>query len=104
MAVGTKRICGARLSPAEYAPTGLAYASRSCVQVERCRRNNDICDVHQPAVGVSNAIAIANAFVQRRARQPAVDSGNCDSVSPDRTTVRSLRYDNRDLCAWKLRL
>jgi hypothetical protein len=45
------------------------------------RRNNAFCDaethVHksggrQPAVGVSNAVAIANAFTQRRARQPAV--------------------------------
>jgi hypothetical protein len=42
---------------------------------------NDFCDaqthVHesgerQPAVGVSNAVAIANAFVQQDERQPAV--------------------------------
>jgi hypothetical protein len=46
------------------------------------RKNDDFGDAQthvrksggrQPAVGVSNAVAIANAFVQRRARQPAVD-------------------------------
>jgi hypothetical protein len=52
-----------------------------CWSANVCRRNNDFCNAQthvrksggrQPAVDVSNAVAIANTFVQRRARQPAV--------------------------------
>jgi hypothetical protein len=53
-----------------------AYAPRSCCRANVCRRKNDFCDarthIHksggrEPAVGVSNAVAIADAFVQRPA-------------------------------------
>jgi hypothetical protein len=53
-----------------------AYAPRSWCSANVCRRKNDFCDARthirrsagrQPAVGVSNAIAIADAFVQRPA-------------------------------------
>jgi hypothetical protein len=56
-------------------PTG-AYAPRSWCSANVCRRKNDLCDVEthiprsggrQPAVGMSNAVAIADAFVQRPA-------------------------------------
>jgi len=62
-------------------PTGGLRPPLLCCGANTCRRENDFCDVQthvqesggrQPAVGVSNAVAIANAFVQRCERQPAV--------------------------------
>jgi hypothetical protein len=64
-------------------PRGAYAPARGDVTTTVCRRNGDFCDaqthIHksggrQPAVGVSNAVAIANAFAQRHAPQPA---GGC---------------------------
>jgi hypothetical protein len=78
-------------------------------------KNNDIrgAQTHvrksggrQPAVGVSNAVAIANAFVQRRARQPAVGRqmriGRHERYSwadPDRR--RCVCVDGRCNCVYR---
>jgi hypothetical protein len=63
------------------APTGGLRPPLLCCNANVLRRKNDFCGAQthahksggrQPAVGVSNAVAIANAFVQRGERQPAV--------------------------------
>jgi hypothetical protein len=68
-----------------------AYAPRSYVAVRTLPAKNDFCDarthIHksggrQPAVGVSNAIAIADAFVQRPA------SAHCWSETTVATATR----------------
>jgi hypothetical protein len=64
-----------RFATAFCIPRG-AYAPRSWCRANICRRKNDLCDARtriprsggrQPAVGMSNAVAIADAFVQRPA-------------------------------------
>jgi hypothetical protein len=78
-------------------------------------KNNDIrgAQTHvrksggrQPAVGVSNAIAIANAFVQRRARQPAVGGqmrigGQERRSSADRRRCACVCVDGRCNCVYR---
>jgi hypothetical protein len=60
---------------------GLTPPAPGAVTTAVCRNNDDFCDAQthirksggrQPAVGVSNAVAIASALVQCHARQPAV--------------------------------
>jgi hypothetical protein len=68
-----------------------AYAPRSWCSANVCRRKNDLCDARthirrsagpQPAVGMSNAVAIADAFVQRPA------SAACRSETTVATATR----------------
>jgi hypothetical protein len=72
-------------------PTGGLRPPRSCCRANVCQRKNDFCDARthmhksggrQPAVGMSNAVAIADAFVQRPA------SARCWSETTVATATR----------------
>jgi hypothetical protein len=86
----SSQICGCDLQR-RFVSHGGAYAPRSCCRANVCRRKNDFCDARthirksggrQPAVGVSNAVAVADAFVQRPA------SAHCWSETTVATATR----------------